>query len=321
MNLKYNPVPYLMDQNLPWIQYKMAKLKTPEDAKKISELKNKLLADDSIQKFLSSLDEWPEPPLVRHTDVKHPIHIAHLLLDIGLDASVKNLSNLAERILEHVNNQNIFLSLIHVPKAYGGTDEPMMGWLMCDYPLLLYFLTRMGYSDNELVKKSLNVLLDLNSSNGWHCLGSVDKFRGPGRKDDHCPIATLFSLKVFKYLRKYHSETAIKNGIDAIYYHWNHSKERKIYQFGMGTNFRKLKFPNVWYEIVHVVSVLKEFEYATEQPEFAEMTQIIADKQQRDGGFIPETIFTDFSKWDFGQKKVVSPTLTMIIWEMFQSLA
>lgn len=35
MKLKYDPVPYLMDQKLPWIQYKMAKLKTPEDTKKI----------------------------------------------------------------------------------------------------------------------------------------------------------------------------------------------------------------------------------------------------------------------------------------------
>ena len=109
-------------------------------------------------------------------------------------------------------------------------------------------------------------------------------------------------------------------GIDAILNHWKNQKERKIYMFGIGTDFKKLKYPNIWFDIVSVVRVLSHYDYAKSTKEFKEMVEIIINKQQPNGGFIPESIYTAWKDWDFGQKKVLSETLTYQIYRIFKNL-
>ena len=40
---------------------------------------------------------------------------------------------------------------------------------------------------------------------------------------------------------------------------WQNSREKHPYQFYMGTDFRKVKAPLVWYDILHVADVLCRF--------------------------------------------------------------
>ena len=43
--------------------------------------------------------------------------------------------------------------------------------------------------------------------------------------------------------------------------HWKQRKEKKYYLFGMGSDFRKLKYPYVWYDILHVCEVLSRLPF------------------------------------------------------------
>jgi len=90
--------------------------------------------------------------------------------------------------------------------------------------------------------------------------------------------------------------------------------------FGMGTNFRKLKYPNHWFDILHVIQVLGSFKYAKSQSAFKEMVDIVINKQQQDGSFIPESVYMSYKDWDFGQKKAGSPTLTYAVWKTFNDI-
>ncbi|HLP46880.1 MAG TPA: hypothetical protein VK469_13080, partial [Candidatus Kapabacteria bacterium] len=101
---------------------------------------------------------------------------------------------------------------------------------------------------------------------------------------------------------------------------WQERKTKRYYMFAMGTDFRKLKYPNLWFEITHVCKVLSHFPYARETKSFREMMQIIIEKQQESGGFIPESVYTEYKGWDFGQKKEPSPSLTYAILEIFKNL-
>ena len=73
----------------------------------------------------------------------------------------------------------------------------------------------------------------------------------------------------------------MKNAIDSICSHWKNTKERKIYMFAMGTDFKKLKYPNHWYDIIHVVKVLSKFEYARQQEAYDEMLAVILNTGSR----------------------------------------
>ena len=93
--------------------------------------------------------------------------------------------------------------------------------------------------------------------NGWPCAVSKElgNFRGPGRKDDPCPFATLAMLKAVSDIRRLRDGAACRTGAEALLTLWSDSTTRHPYMFFMGTDFRKLKAPFVWYDLLHVLDV------------------------------------------------------------------
>lgn len=195
-------------------------------------------------------------------------------------------------------------------KVYCGSDKPEFSCMLCDSPTLLHALLSFGLTENEQVRKAIEHLKLLIRENGWPCAGSHPKFRGPGRKADHCPYANLISLKALSKVPQLSDSNVCKRGIEAKLNHWMNRKGRKIYMFGIGTNFKKLKYPNICYAILYVVDVLSFFEYARKDERFNEMLAIINSQQQENSGFIPASVWRVYKDWDFGQKKYPSSWMT-----------
>jgi hypothetical protein len=305
----------LKQSDLPWIKYHL-EVEANGASERATEYKKMMLADERIASMLLACKAWPKLPLKRHNDANHMIHKIGLLLDLGLDNTDEGMRKIAQNILAHQSDDGAFLTLLNVSKNFGGSGEDEMQWIVCDFPILLYTLLKLGYEDNDSVIKAVFRLKAIAADNGWRCVGSVEKFRGPGKKADHCPYGTLVSLQAFSQLSKYHNEDFIKAGIDAIFDHWINAKLRKIYLFGIGTDFKKLKYPNVWFDIGHVLRVLSQFDYAKKSPAYHQMLSIVLDKQQADGGFVPESIYMAYRGWDFGQKKESSDMLTYQIYRI-----
>ena len=93
---------------------------------------------------------------------------------------------------------------------------------------------------------------------------------------------------------------------------WENSLERHPYMFYMGTDFRKLKAPAMWYDLVSVTDVLSHFDFLKTDTRFTEMIDMIKSKQDKNGLFTPEAVYQKFKGWDFGQKKTPSPYLTYL---------
>lgn len=319
MELKYDALDYLKKQPQPWIQYQIAK-SLGAGAKEQEEKKRKLLCDPNIIELIESIAKWPEPPLVRHNDARHPIHRIQLLLDMGFAETDSFIKEVAEKILDQQDRSGALLSLLHIPESYGGAPEPAFGWMSCDFPLLLGILLRLGLAKDPRVSAALDFLIEISFDNGFRCTGSFPKFRGPGKKADYCPIGTLYALQACALVPSLHSEPCVQAAIDSLIDHWENSRERKVYMFAMGTDFRKLKYPNHWFDILHLIRVLGNFHYARSRAAFKEMVSIVANKQQEDASFIPESVYLSFKGWDFGQKKIPSPTLTWAVWEIFRNI-
>ena len=312
--LNYDPVPYLDQCDEPWIKYNLRRTQGKSTTKEYKELTQ----DPRIQGLIDDCVTWPNPPFKRHNDAGHPIHKIELLADFGLDTRdpwIKAISNL---LLEHQSEDGLFQSKLEIPERWGGKGTGEIMWLLCDTPILIYSLQKFGIN-NEQTKEATRMLVWLSENNGWRCRGSNPKFRGPGKKDDHCPYANLITLKALS-LSPYRETEAVQNGIDSHILHWENRDGKKIYMFGIGTTFKKLKYPNVWFDILHVIDVLSHYPYAREYEEFWEMWTIIKDKQQPEGGFIPESVYKAWSDWSFGQKKEPSPWMTLRIYEIANRL-
>jgi len=97
-----------------------------------------------------------------------------------------------------------------------------------------------------------------------------------------------------------------------LLWHWEHQTERKIYMFGIGTDFRRLKYPFVWYDILHVADVLSRFPFVRADLRFREMLEAIA-AQADDGRYSADSMYRAWKGWSFADKKSPSPWLTFLV--------
>jgi hypothetical protein len=181
-------------------------------------------------------------------------------------------------------------------------------------------LAKFGLGDEPAVRAAIDYLVGLLRNNGWPC--SVSKelgtFRGPGRKDDPCPFANLAMLKALSAIPELCESPACHIGAETLLALWSESANRHPYIFYMGTDFRKLKAPLVWYDLIHVLDVLSRFSWLNQDRRMLEMLEILKGKADSQECFTPESVWTAWKDWEFGQKKIPSRWLTMLAWRILR---
>ncbi|HRU45170.1 MAG TPA: hypothetical protein P5322_11655, partial [Spirochaetota bacterium] len=220
------------------------------------------------------------------------------------------------------DERGVYQSMTNIPKHFGGAGEDVFSWCLCDAPLLLLALLKAGADYHKYIKPGVDYLASLCRDNGFPCAVSPElgKFRGPGKKDDCCPYATLIMADLMSHIPEYRDFRVAAFSVKALLNLWENSLDWHPYMFYMGSDFRKLKAPSLWYDIVGVAGVLSKYEFAREDPRFLEMINHIKSKQDKNGFFTPESVYLKLKDWDFGQKKAPSPYLTYLCYQIFKRL-
>lgn len=281
-----------------------------------------IINDPQISILLEQIESWPGGVLKSHNDSSHLIHKLAFLADIGLDISVPQIVETVHRITEHCSIEGLFQVQVNIPKHFGGSGEEQWSWMLCDAPLILYSLKKLGYADGEKIKIAVEYLLESIKNNGWPCKVSPDlgKFRGPGKKDDPCPYATLLMLKLLSLFDEYKNTPQAHAGTEALLSLWEKRKELRPYMFAMGSGFQKLKAPFVWYDILHVADVLTQYNWLLQDERLLEMIEIIRCKADEEGLYKAESAFKAWRAWEFGQKKVPSRWITYKVMSILNRL-
>ena len=309
---------YILENGEVWLQYAARKNILKENDDSLVELKQQALSDPRVRTYLNDVADYHSILVSNHKNPDLPIHKLLFLLDVGFDASVPEIRIAAGKIMENKDSFGVYKSLTNIPKHFGGSGEDVFGWCLCDAPLLLFALLQAGIDYEKHIKQGVEHLVGFHTDTGFPCTVSQEfgKFRGPGRKDDCCPYASLIMLKLLSAIPEYReSEIAISTAMGLLSL-WEHSLERHPYMFYMGTDFRKLKAPAMWYDIVSVADVLGRFEPVRQDDCFIEMADIIRNKRDSNGLYTPEAVFQKFKGWDFGQKKIPSPYLTYLCYRL-----
>lgn len=312
----------LLDRSDDWLKYAIHLHLCREPKENLAQLRNAALADSRIQNCLYDAANFHGTLVTNHKNPDLPIHKLLFLLDLGFDTDVPQIKAAVNEILKHRDENGVFQSMTNVPKHFGGAGVDVFSWCLCDAPLLLLALLKAGVDYQAYIKPGIDYLVSLNRHNGFPCAVSPElgKFRGPGRKEDCCPYATLIMTDLLSYIPQYRDSPIAISSAEALLGLWEGSLEQHPYMFFMGTDFRKLKAPSGWYDIVSVAGVLSKYKFIQNDPHFLEMIDLIRDKQDEDGLFTPESIYQKFKGWDFGQKKVPSPYLTYLCLRIFERL-
>jgi hypothetical protein len=312
------PMDWLL-QSEPWVQYRtfLDLLKCRLDDGKVEQARQSMVKHPQVQQLLSELTAWPGSVLTSHKSAGHLIHKLTFIADLGLQADDPLVAEVVTRVMEHRAKTGPFQVLMSIPTHPDGIDgiaTDQWAWALCDAPLAVYALVKFGLESHPHVQMAVEYLANLIRANGWPCAVSLEfgKFRGPGRKDDPCPYANLVMLKVLAQLPQWRNSAAAHTGVETLLTVWQERQERHPYQFYMGTDFCKLKAPLVWYDLLHVLDVLSQFSWARHDPRLQSMLRLMSDKADEQGRFTPESIWTAWKDWEFGQKKVPSAWLTLL---------
>lgn len=319
LKMKYQT---LIDSSDDWLKYAIRINLNHEPKDTLIELKDSALSDIRIKKYLSDVANFHNSIVTNHKNPDLPIYELLFLLDLGFDLEVPQIKQAIDEILKHRDNKGLFQSITNIPKHFGGTGTDMFCWSLCDAPLLLLALIKAGVDYQEYIKPGVDYLVSLNRDNGFPCAVSpeLNNFRGPGSKNDCCPYATLIMADLLSYITEYKESEIAANSVKSLLSLWENSYDMHPYMFYMGTDFRKLKAPSNWYNILSVAKVLSKYKFAHKDPRFLEMISIIRSKQDKDGFFTPESIYLKLKDWDFGQKKLPSPYLTYLCISLFINL-
>ena len=311
---------WLLQSDEPWTRYRtlVDLLDRPEDDPEVQAARAEMVAHPQVQELVAEAAAWPGYPLKRHNDARHPIYKWSTLADFGVRADDPEMGEGVEAVMAHQSPEGAFQSTVNIPRAFGGTGEDAWTWVLCDAPTLLYSLLAMGVRDDERVQRAIARLAGLVDENGWRCVGAPElgRFRGPGRKADPCPIANVLALKALAWVPELWDSPATRTGAEMLLWHWEHQAERKVYMFGIGTDFRKLKYPFVWYDVLHVVDVLSRFPFVHADARFQEMVETVTAQADEEGRYTAGSMYRAWKGWSFADKKHPSPWLTFLVLRM-----
>ncbi len=303
-------------EGAPYIEYRTRRdlLDQPEDDPQVAAARRAMLADPQVQGLVAELAGWPGKVISSHKSAGQPFHKLTFLADLGLQADDPGMDAIIQRILSHQSAQGPFALPMNIAESYGGSGQEQWAWALCDAPLILYALLKFGLGEDERVISAAGHLVGLVRDNGWPCAVSPElgSWRGPGRKEDPCPFANLAMLKALAQAPAWRDGAAARAGAGSLLALWAESRERHPYIFYMGNDFRKLKAPFIWYDLLHVLDVLSQFPFLRDDPRMQEMTAVLADKAGEQGRFTPESVWQAWNGWEFGQKKIPSRWLTLL---------
>ena len=295
------------------VQTRLHLLGEPLGSAAVQQARRRMLADPGVRSLVRELQAWPVAPLNSHKSAGHPIHKLTFLADLGLQTDDPGIDKLARRVMAHTSPEGPFQVVMSIKPAYGGTGKDTWAWALCDAPLLVYALQRFGYGDEPTVRHALEVLTRLVRDNGWPCAVSAElgRWRGPGRKDDPCPFATLAMLKALAASPRPDSPAA-RQGTEAILSQWASRSQAHPYMFYMGTDFCKPKAPLVWYDLLHVFDVLTRFAWTRADPRLLDVARHLDAWFDDLGRITPASVWQAWEGWEFAQKKEPSRWVTLL---------
>ena len=226
----------------------------------------------------------------------------YFLSDIGFSSSELGLDEYFDSVLDMETEDHDFL-----------VSAEMKPGFHCVSSILLASMAKMsGHAKEALRPYAERTMGCMRRDGGWHCA----KSRAAGQKlqdTDSCPMDNLNVLRFFGVYEENRDDPRFNGAIDFLFGHWARRDEPfRPYGFGIGTQFKKLKYPEVKYGIIQVMETLSLFSYARQKKEYNEMLEFIKGKNA-DGKYVPESIVKMFDGFDFAQKKQPSRWLTYII--------
>lgn len=274
--------------------------------------RRQVLDDPRTADLLARLEPWEEEnPISGHDAPRFAPNLLGLLFDIGVrPADDPRIGACLDAMLRRVDAAGRFQSL--------GSYKGRAAWssLPCDHHAILDVLVRAGRAADPVVREGIAALArslaDTPQGRAWCCVPDpAVGFRGPGRKADVCPQATLEAMRVVSLLDPRDRPRGVAAAARTPLEVWRRRDGEKPYMFGHGRSFKEGKWPATWYSALAVVETVGRFPEVWTGPDAeADDTRAMAELGacvaayvlDRDGRVAPRSVYRGFAEQSFGTR-------------------
>ena len=329
-----DPVRWLLDAGEPaarWATLTGVLDRDPGDPA-VQDAHRDVVADTASRELVARLPDWAAGKrLSGHNSPAFAPNLLNLLADMGIGAGdFGQIERLLDAMLAHQEPTGRFPSYAPV----SGSEQPVWGALLCDSHAVLEVLVRFGRAHDSRVQAGLErMAADITRTAqgpAWPCLPhSASGWRGPGRKDDFCPMVTLQALRTFARLPPHQQPGELLNAARVSLRAWRARAEEKPYMFGHGRQFKTVKWPPFWYSVYTVLDAVSRYPALWRGPHadsadaqaLAELAACLAAYNvSADGTVTPRSTYRGFEAYSFGQKKHPSPFATALLLTVMRRL-
>ena len=318
-----DPTPWLLASDEPqarWVT--LAHLVEAPDTDLVAGAHKQVLAHPATRLLLDMLPDWDRPADVSgHNKPELASNLLDLLAEIGVTAKDdERIPRLLDQMLSHADADGRFLAY-----AAQHTGPPVWGSVHCDTHAIADIAGRFGLAHDPRVRRAREAaaadLAETDMGLAWLCRPDPETgFRGPGRKTEPCPQATLEALRAFSWLPESERPEWTGEVAHSALGIWRQRGERKPYMMGHGRQFKTVKWPPTWYGAYEVIDVLGRIpeawrSSAEDRRSVAEIAAcLLTYNVAADGRVTPLSTFKGWEMFSLGQKKVPSPLATAMLW-------
>jgi hypothetical protein len=311
--LPADPVPWLLGSDEPFALWATLTgvLGRSADDPEVRDAHAAVLAHPDVRSLISELPTTlGEDADGHHSPLFLPNRL-NLLADMGVTSGDdERIDSVLEALLERRDRSGRF----RAPNAT--RPKPDAGSLLCDSNAITEVLLRFGLGEDVRVKRAVARLISDSDAtpqgSGWCCVPEKRPlFRVGAPQSDVCPQITLEGLRVLARLpgstRPADMLAIARTPLEV----WRRRADERPYEFGHGYQFKTVKWPSFWYDVLAVVSALGRFPTLWSGPDarpedirsMAELAAcLVAYNLDPDGRVVPHRVHRGYERFSFGRK-------------------
>jgi hypothetical protein len=266
-----------------------------------------------VRQLVADARGWPAGTTGSHQSAKDLLNRLTVLPDLGLRRGDPGVDMVRKKLLGGVGGDRLLRSPVILPRA-----KEAVTMFDVDGQDPLVAVAGLGYGDDPDVVTATRALLAIRKDDGGFVWPDA-KSPIPCRKDvGGCPYPALKLLRLLARVPVFCGEAFARPSTELLLSLWARRDKERRYGFGMGETFAKLKYPFIWFDIMHLVEALSPFRWVWSDTRFLEIVATVTRKADAEGRFTPESVWMPWKGQCFAQKTAPSPWLTVVVHRMLR---
>jgi hypothetical protein len=269
----------------------------------------RVASDSRVGDLLEATDPWPpERRSTKAYDPKDAIWKVGVLADFGLDRADARVAALSDRLFAAAAPDGTF--------RHGGFDHTRTydsrGYTCISHEVT-GALARFGFRDDPRLEPAISHIRSTQRlDGGWHPNALLQP-GAPRESEPSCPFGTSHVLRAAAAIGGGLFDSVAPRAAGYLLDCWGRRDEPfRPVGCGMGTTFAKLSYPFATFGILSLVDVLTAVPTARGDPRLLAMVDAIKATRGEDG-YHAATVSGSWANFDFGQKKLPSPWITVLV--------